>query len=265
LACLRSLPYDTFNHAVNSVPGILGYDTVALSYCPRPDGAFFTASPDILALEGKVASVPFIVGDMEDEGTLFALFQPNLTTKDDVVDYLYGRYFLHATREELTELASLYDDMQEYGSPFRTGASNNWYPQFKRLAAILGDLVFTITRRGMLKFAVDSGTDVPFWSYLNSYYYGLPILGSSHGLDIISVFFGLAPGYATTAFREYYINFINHLDPNKGISSSVAYWPQWAENETIIQMFPDHSAYIKDDFRQPVLDMILPNISHFYF
>jgi triacylglycerol lipase len=259
------LPYDNFNHAVNSVPGLIGYNSVALSYVPRPDGTFLTASPDVLGLEGKVARVPFIVGDMEDEGTLFALFQSNITTKEEIVDYLFGRYFIHATKEELTELVNLYDDNEEYGSPFRSGPENNWYPQFKRLAAILGDLVFTITRRGLLKFAVDIGADKPFWSYLNSYYQGTPFLGSTHGLDIISVFYGLAPGYATTAWRQYYLNFINHLDPNEGISSDVAYWPQWKENRTIIQMFPDRSEYITDDFRQPVLDLLLTNISHFYF
>jgi triacylglycerol lipase len=265
LACLRSLPYDTFNHAVNSVPSILGYDSVALSYLPRPDGSFMTASPEQLGLEGKVTKIPFIVGDMEDEGTLFALFQSNITTKEEIVDYLYGRYFLHASKEELTELVNLYDDIEEYGSPFRTGTANNWYPQFKRLAAILGDLVFTLTRRGVLNYARQIDQIGPFWSYLNSYYSGLPILGSTHGLDILSVFFGVAPGYATTAFHEYYINFINRLDPNKGLSSEVAYWPTWAENQTIIQIFPDHSEYIIDDFRQPVLDLLLSNITRFHF
>lgn len=48
-------------------------------------------------------------------------------------------------------LADLYPNQpllgQPAGSPFRTAAFNSIYPQFKRLAAILGDITFTITRR----------------------------------------------------------------------------------------------------------------------
>jgi triacylglycerol lipase len=36
----------------------------------------------------SAALMDFFQGDMEDEGTLFALFQSNLTTKADIVDYL---------------------------------------------------------------------------------------------------------------------------------------------------------------------------------
>lgn len=203
---------------------------------------------------------------MEDEGTLFALFQANLTTTEDIVTYLSSLYFAHATKDDLRTLVSMYDDSDEYQSPFRTGAANNWYPQFKRLAAILGDLVFTITRRGTLSVAVDNGWEMPMWSYMNSYYYGLPILGSGHGLDIVSVFYGAAPGYATKAWRQYYVNFVNSLDPNKGGRwNDVSYWPEWAENREIIQMHPGRSEVIKDDFRQPVFDYLLENIQKYYF
>ena len=190
---------------------------------------------------------------MEDEGTLFALFQSNLTTKQDVIEYLDQRYFLHAGREEIGRLVNLYDDIEANGSPFRTGSENNWYPQYKRLAAILGDLVFTITRRCTLQIAKDNRWTQPFWSYMNSYYHGLPIMGSTHGLDLVSVFYGAAPGYATKAWRQYYINFVNSLDPNKGgVYDDVSFWPEWKADQNIIQMHPDRSDIIKDDFRQPV-------------
>lgn len=68
LDCLRSVDYDTFLGAANSVPGILSYSSVALSYLPRPDGTAMTLSPDVLVSQGKYAKVPFIVGDQEDEG-----------------------------------------------------------------------------------------------------------------------------------------------------------------------------------------------------
>lgn len=38
LSCLRSVSYETFLEATTSVPGIFDYESVALSYLPRPDG-----------------------------------------------------------------------------------------------------------------------------------------------------------------------------------------------------------------------------------
>lgn len=60
LDCLRKLSYGDFNNAVNSVPGLLGYESVALSYTPRPDGRFLTESPDQLDFNSKIAKVPVI-------------------------------------------------------------------------------------------------------------------------------------------------------------------------------------------------------------
>lgn len=71
LECLRELPYISLLKAVNSLPGVLSYNSVALSYLPRPDGSVLTVSPDILVRQGKWAKVPFIIGDQEDEGVGF--------------------------------------------------------------------------------------------------------------------------------------------------------------------------------------------------
>ena len=168
LACLRSVDYETFLGAANSVPGILSYNSVALSYVPRPDGSAITDSPDVLVLGGKYAAVPMIIGDQEDEGTLFSLFQANTTTTADLISYLNDIFFNGATRDQITALVATYDDAISAGSPFRTGLFNEVYPGFKRLAAILGDLVFTLTRRAFLTAAVAVNPDVPAWSYLAS-------------------------------------------------------------------------------------------------
>jgi carboxylesterase type B len=67
LECLRQVDYETFQNASNSVPAYLGYDSLAFSYAPRPDGRTLTASPEELALEGKYAAVPMIIGNQENE------------------------------------------------------------------------------------------------------------------------------------------------------------------------------------------------------
>ena len=147
-------------YAMEQPPFVLTYSSVALAYLPRPDGKVLTMSPDQAGLFGRFAKVPLIIGDQEDEGTLFALFQSNITTKRQVVDYLSDYYFAHASQDLLERLVSYYDDIVERGSPFRTGTESNWYPQFKRLAAILGDIAFTISRRAALLVSKGIAPDI---------------------------------------------------------------------------------------------------------
>ncbi|KAL7624242.1 hypothetical protein AAE478_005801 [Parahypoxylon ruwenzoriense] len=249
LECLRSADYDTFLQATNSVPGVLSYTSVALSYLPRPDGVVLTESPDVLARDGKYAAVPMIIGDQEDEGTLFSLFQPNITSKDKLVDYLWRVFFPSVDRDHIEELVDTYDSSIIAGSPFNTGILNSIYPEFKRLAAILGDIVFTLTRRVFLESSNAANPGVPSWSYLASYDYGTPILGTFHASDLLQVFYGILPNYASKAIQSYYISFVYNLDPNEGTSSSFPKWPQWKENNELMQFWNNKSNLLKDDFR----------------
>ena len=91
LSCLRSLPYDKFHKAVNAVPSYLSYrGSLDLSFLPRPDctDRFFSEHPEVATAKGHFARVPAIIGDQEDEGTMFALPLSNLTTTDALVGYV---------------------------------------------------------------------------------------------------------------------------------------------------------------------------------
>jgi carboxylesterase type B len=263
LSCLRGLDYTRFLNAANSVPGILSYNSVAESYLPRPDGKVLTESPDQLVVKGKYASVPFIIGDQEDEGTIFSLYQKNLTTTDDIVDYLQSLYFFDASRQQITDLVATYQNIEADGSPFRTGTSNNWYPQFKRLSAILGDLSFTLTRRTFLNYALKANPDVRFWSYLSSYNYGLPYLGTFHGSDILQFFYGILPNYASKSMHTYYLSFIYDQDPNSRAGKYMD-WPQWSNNQSLMNFFDDHGALLPDNFRQDTYDFLQANFASFH-
>lgn len=266
LACLRGLPYETFLNAANSVPGFLSYRSVALSYVPRPDGTVLPDSPDVLAAAGRYAAVPMIIGDQEDEGTIFALFQSNITTDDELTEYLGTYYFNGASQAQLDGLLATYPLDVTQGSPFRTGVFNVLYLQYKRLAAILGDLVFTLTRRGFLKDAQAAHPDVPSWSYLASYNYGTPYLGTFHASDIVQVFFGIADNYASKSIRTYYYNFIHNLDPNEG-NTGYPNWPQWKDTGSGNQLawfFANSQGTLADDFRSDSYDFIVENIGSFH-
>ncbi|KAL2782740.1 Alpha/Beta hydrolase protein [Aspergillus pseudodeflectus] len=263
LQCLRNLDYTSLLDATSSVPAMLGYQSLALSYIPRPDGLVVAESPDQLALKNKVAQVPFIAGSQEDEGTVWALFQSNITTEELLVDYLNNVYFPNGSREVLEEFVSLYADISENGAPFRTGEWWNIYPEFKRLAAIVGDHEFSLTRRIFLEATESLSPEIPSWSYMSSYDHGAPVLGTFHGSDLLQVFFGIKPNYASDAFHAYYISFVNSLDPNEGNEGTYSHWPQWNESHQLLNMYADHSEFIFDDFRSEAAAFLKNNIQNF--
>lgn len=258
LECLRGVSYETLLNATNSVPGLLSYSSVALSYLPRPDGTVLTASPELLVAEGKYAKVPFIIGDQEDEGTIFALFQSNITTTAELATYLADFFFHDATTAQIEALIALYPDQTTYGSPFRTSVLNEWYPQYKRIAAMLGDLSFTLTRRALLSVANTVNPSVPSWSYLSSYDYLTPILGTFHASDILQVFFGELPDYASASFKAYYLSFVNTMDPNNG--TSYMDWPRWSAKNELLNTYALSADLLTDDFRSDVYDFLTANI-----
>lgn len=274
LNCLRSVPYDTFLKASNSVPSLLSYSSLALSYLPRPDGTFFPASPETIATTGNFAKVPFILGDQEDEGTLFGLFTNNISTTQQIVDYLRSYYFSNPAAN-ITGLVSLYPEDPSAGSPFRTGAAYNFYPQFKRIAALLGDAVFTLTRRVVLNAVNTRAPTVPTWSYLSTYDYGTPFLGTLHGSDILQVFYGVDDNYAANAIMKYFLNFAYNLDPNNGSGgtaplsigavSSLINWPQWSKGNTLLQFDANSFGYVQDNFRPAPYQYLLTQSQNLRF
>lgn len=272
LNCLRNLPLDAFTEAANSVPAILSWNSVALSYLPRPDGKVLTKSAHVLLHEKKYAAVPMIIGDQEDEGTLFSLFQSNTTSSTaSIVKYLGDLFFNGASDDVLTRLVETYDPAIWEGSPFNSGLLNEVYVGFKRLAAILGDLVFTITRRIFLEQATTLNPDVPAWSYIASYDYGTPILGTFHGSDILQVFFGILPNYASAGIQNYYANFVYNLDPNNasgGTSSASKVredWPRWTTGtKKLIQFYALFFKYTTDTFRQDSEQFLASHIDSFH-
>lgn len=258
LACLRTVPYTKFLQAANAVPGILSYFTVNLSYLPRPDGKVLTASPDALAVAGKYAKVPFILGDQEDEGTLFGLFTANLTTTAEVTTYLSTIFFNNASPSQVAQLVDSYQNIWDDGSPFRTGLLNNFYPQFKRVSAILGDITFTLTRRAFLEVASQVNPAVKSWSYLATYDYGTPILGTFHGSDLLQVFYGTLPNNAAKTIRGYYYSFVYNMDPNQG--NDFGDWPQWSTSKKLIDFQANQNGYLDDDFRSDTYNFLKSNI-----
>lgn len=236
------------------MPGIFSYRSVDLAYLPRPDSGdnFFPESPDIAINAGRFTKVPVIIGDQEDEGTLFSLVQGNITTNDQLVTYLASYFPDNANANgDIRTLLTTYPNQpilgQPAGSPFRTAGLNNIYPQFKRLAAVLGDITFTLTRRVYLSVV---GPQVKSWSYLSTYLYGTPILGTFHGSDVIFAYGLAGPSPITDSIQTYFVNFVNNLDPNVGATGQTL-WPQWQSGKSQLLNFEAlRNSLLADDFRQ---------------
>lgn len=263
LACLRAADYQTFLNAVTAVPGIFSYRSVDLSYLPRPDPGsdFFPQSPELAVQAGNFAQVPIIVGDQEDEGTLFSLVQSNITTNAQLIEYV-ASYFPENPDavSVVTGLLNLYPNNplagQPAGSPFGTGGANNLYPQYKRVAAVLGDITFTLMRRVYLETV---SSQIKCWSYLSSYLYGTPALGTFHGSDILASYGTLGDlNVPTVSIQTYYINFVNSLDPNgAGVKTPLIRWPQWTGGAAKLLNFRAlRNTIITDNFRKAASDYL---------
>ncbi|KAF7946947.1 uncharacterized protein EAE97_004196 [Botrytis byssoidea] len=285
LKCLRALPYETFLAATLAPPSYTSYTSLALSYLPRPDhkNGVLPASPEILASHGQFAPVPFIIGDQEDEGTYFALVQTNLTTTSLLTSYLQTIFFPTAPPSKIASLVAAYPDDPSAGSPFNTGTNWNIYPQYKRLAALLGDIVFTLSRRLFLSYSSRIHPNVKIYSYLSSYGYGTPILGTYHGSDI-GIVYGQSLGFPQQSIQKYYLNFLYTLDPNRAANhdgygsgsdthnshpstnitantntntTQTPTWPPWTpQTKQLLNFQAAQNILITDDFRQEQYEVL---------
>ncbi|KAA1472212.1 carotenoid ester lipase precursor [Dentipellis sp. KUC8613] len=228
LECLRQVPYSKLKAAVDKSPSIFAYQSLALAWLPRADGVFLKDTPQNLVQQGSVANVPFITGDCDDEGTLFSLSTLNVTTEQQVHDYLKQIYFPQGSDAELAAILKAYPSDLTQGSPFNTGILDALSPQYKRLAALQGDAVFQAPRRFFLQQR--SGKQNT-WSFLSKRLKALPFLGSVHASDILNV-------YGGGDMADYLVRFAANLDPNGNTGIN---WPKYTTESPNLLTFLDGS------------------------
>jgi len=119
---------------------------------------------------------------------------------------------------EADRVMNFYPDDPTQGSPFNTGERNQLSPQFKRMAALIGDMVFIAPRR---YFAQSRSDKQPVYVFTSERFKGLEHLGAAHSSDLMDPFSG-----GVTA--DYFIQFITHADPNGRSTSdrSILSWPK---------------------------------------
>ncbi|CDO68164.1 hypothetical protein BN946_scf184938.g16 [Trametes cinnabarina] len=224
--CLRQAPPEVIKAAMDKTPTFLSFTR--------------------LLLEGKVADIPFIIGACEDEGTLFSLSSLNITTAREAASYIKTTYFPLAPETDITRLLELYPSNPALGSPFGTGNAFAFTPEFKRLAAFQGDLIFQATRRLLLNQRSGKQDARSFLNERNK----ITGLGATHTTELANVFGG---GDMT----DFLVRFANHLDPNGGPEP---HWPAYNPASPQLIAFVEGStplAVISDTFRQEANDFLM--------
>ncbi|GAA5898791.1 hypothetical protein JCM6882_004000 [Rhodosporidiobolus microsporus] len=251
IACLRGLSYAKMRDATNALPNILSYRSVSLPFLPRTDGTFLTGTSQELERAGKYARIPIINGDQYDEGTILALGTLNITTEAQLKTWLQQIWFPRAAESTIDQLLDYYPADVRQGSPFDTGLLYAVTPQWKRINALVGDLVFQAPRRAFVGY---TNATQPTWSFSNRAGRNNPFLGSFHGADITTIF-GLLSARASEELQTRWINFAYNLDPNPA-GGKWPNWPQYGNTATLLQFNDGTSTVATDDFRLPGIQYI---------
>ncbi|KAF8637278.1 hypothetical protein AX17_002931 [Amanita inopinata Kibby_2008] len=245
--CLRQMPYEDLKAAINDQPNIFSWESIIQAWIPRADGMFLKDAPQHLVLQGSVANIPFVIGNVDDEATLFTFANLNITTTELLGDYAHSNFFPNLTDSERATLLGTHPEDPSVGSPFGTGIENALTPEFKRESAAKGDLVWQAPRRFFLDHVADKQ---PAWSFLSKRNKHIPYLGSYQGTDIPMVF-------DKGELQDYLINFVNKHNPN---GRDAFDWPQYTiENRSLLTLHdgPDVLVNItRDDYRNATFQYI---------
>ncbi|KAF9230427.1 Alpha/Beta hydrolase protein [Melanogaster broomeanus] len=194
-----------------------------------------------------------ILGDCDDEETLFSLSTLNITTDTQLEEWIQTHWAPNATSTMVQQLLQYYPADITQGSPFDTGTHNALTSQFKRMAAFQGDISVHSPRRIFLQQR--SGKQ-NLWTYLSKRLKAVPFLGSFHASDILNV-------YGGEDMASYLVRFVTSLDPN---GDSDLYWPQYTTAEPNMLEFLEGEipqALTQDTYRAEAIEY-LTNVTLVY-
>ncbi|KZT41185.1 extracellular triacylglycerol lipase precursor [Sistotremastrum suecicum HHB10207 ss-3] len=230
------------------------------------EGGMIPDLPSVLQSRGLVSRIPFIAGTNLDEGTLFTDQTVNSSAGVEnglLETQMPSTFPLPILQSAVARILDLYPDDPSLGSPFSTGNETfGLSSQYKRAAAINGDMNFQALRRAWIQSATSHGVGV--YGYLftdpqpNS-----GALGVSHSKEIVYVFGVQAltgdPAVALLSVQmmDYWISFAVSLNPNDGKGSKRPFWsPYTSTNQEIIQLNSANLTMIPDNYRKEQISFI---------
>jgi carboxylesterase type B len=224
LTCLRGLSQDALFAAQPSQ-----------TWNPLIDGTFLTGYPSQLIRQRKFNRVALLIGADDDEGTSFAPNTPLVpNTEEDIFQNLMTWRQYALTPPTIRRILELYPNDPCVEPPmYITNCSI--FPsqglQWRRAAAIGGDMVMISGRRKMCELYTGAGQSVYSYRFDTRLWNKTAILGVTHFDNVaysfqnITGLLGPMPEYErdaalSRAVGMAYVSFVNNLDPNHGLVGS---------------------------------------------
>ncbi|KAJ7178173.1 extracellular triacylglycerol lipase precursor [Mycena filopes] len=270
--CLRAADTEEIyaGLAVATTPPSTGLDAPnqPLPWGPVLDGVggIIPDLPSVLLKEGSFARLPFIAGTNKGAGTVFT--PPGINSTEQLIGGIVELFSPTASptagfQSAVQTLLQLYPDDPALGSPFDTGNDTfGLNSQYKRAAALIGDIDFVAQRRAWMATAAAAG--VPTFGYL--FTQPQPLLpadfGVPHTCDLLYVYGVPNDETASSALLsrlmiDYWVSFATSLTPNDGRGVARPEWGQFTSgNKRLIQLNGDNVTMIPDDFRAEQIDFI---------
>lgn len=171
IACLRGLSYAALVKAFKAAnTGVVVGNNVWQPSIHSTD-YFLSDRPRALISQGKVADIPFLMGNVHDEGGFFgSMFQSQVQTEAEFTAWFTGQalvypQFTNAT-SVMDQIYELYPDVPAQGCPYASNATATsggfshlnyrWYEplttnQYKRAVSLWSDWNFVAGRRYLMQ------------------------------------------------------------------------------------------------------------------
>lgn len=263
LSCLRGIDYDVLYPIMGSS------QFAGPGFYPTVDGDIIPNYPSILMERGQIADVPHLYGTNSDEGTDNAPVG-TMNTDEDIRNFLLYEIGFDFPESVVGKIMELYPNDPAQGIPLNTG--NETFAeeglQYKRIAAILGDVFYHATRRhDAQRYAAlaptytyrfntrgfVNSTNATFTDYsgeLQPAYKGV-----SHFTEVAFVFsnpqyVGPWPEYQALSrqMSAQWINFVYYGDPN---GDNLPAWPKYNESDNglnlVLQTEAQGGSYAEND------------------
>ncbi|KAJ7480304.1 extracellular triacylglycerol lipase precursor [Mycena galericulata] len=248
----------------------LSETTAGFPWAPIIDGpgGLIPDLPSVLFERGQFARLPFIAGTNLDEGTIFTNQAVNSTDEISEAFFALVSPSVSPTTLEsaIVKLLELYPDIPALGSPFNTGNDTfGLSSQYKRAAAIAGDLDFHSQRRIWIETAAKAGVKTYGYLFTQPQLQSSPALGVYHSSEL-SYVFGPPSDNSSSAvlisqtMMDYWVSFAANLTPNDGHGIPCPEWTQFTpENQAVIQLNGANITMIPDTFRAEQITFINSN------
>lgn len=285
LDCLRFLPVEHLNTAINTTSNILNIT----NFMPVIDYDFIKKRTSEQLEAGEFVHVPIISGANSDEGTAFSPSTVNSTKE-------FYFYLTNGPRPIPAELAEkileAYPDEPSVNVVASLGDARPAPPfgaQFRRSASYFGDQVFIANRRLTCQTWAAAGISAYCYRF-NAIPAGIPpVIGVTHFQEVAFVFLNLdGVGYLPAATAPFtnksdsyrnlarfmnsnWISFVHDLDPNSWRETSMwngteSLWPRYDLSSPQSIVFDANvSSYAEPDtYRKEGIDLINANNKDVY-